>query len=84
MACMDANDSYAMKAATQIALGDNFGYVGYVFVLAFLLTTASFYLAVIRVRKRYISYQYAGVSFTAGSTVVNRLLAGVRLECNPL
>ena len=28
-------DSYAMKAATQIALGDNFGYVGYVFVLAF-------------------------------------------------
>ncbi|MFQ9622390.1 MAG: PTS sugar transporter subunit IIC [Enterobacteriaceae bacterium] len=24
-----------MKAATQIALGDNFGYVGYVFVLAF-------------------------------------------------
>lgn len=23
-------DSYAMKAATQIALGDNFGYVGYV------------------------------------------------------
>lgn len=31
-------DSYAMKAATQIALGDNFGYVGYVFVLAFLLT----------------------------------------------
>ncbi len=28
-------DSYAMKAATQIALGDNFGFVGYVFVLAF-------------------------------------------------
>ncbi len=28
-------DSYAMKAATQIALGNNFGFVGYVFVLAF-------------------------------------------------
>lgn len=29
-----------MKAATQIALGDNFGYVGYVFVLAFSQTFA--------------------------------------------
>lgn len=28
-------DSYAMKATTQEALGDKFGYVGYVFVIAF-------------------------------------------------
>ena len=28
-------DSYAMKATTQEALGNNFGYVGYVFLIAF-------------------------------------------------
>lgn len=46
-------DSYAMKAATQIALGDNFGYVGYVFVLAFLPTCCWYYLVGILVPKGY-------------------------------
>ncbi|SUH20615.1 PTS transport protein, component II [Salmonella enterica subsp. enterica] len=78
-------DSYAMKAATQIALGDNFGYVGYVFVLAFftnlLLVLFGRYTGA---KGIFLTGNTGGLSFT-GSTVVNRLLAGVRLgtiHCN--
>ncbi|VEB61727.1 PTS transport protein, component II [Salmonella enterica subsp. enterica] len=45
------------KAATQIALGDNFGYVGYVFVLAFFTNLLLVLFGPLYRRKRYISYR---------------------------
>ncbi|GIN69533.1 PTS ascorbate transporter subunit IIC [Bacillus sp. J14TS2] len=36
-------DSYAMKAATQEALGNNFGFVGYVFLIAFFVNLVLVY-----------------------------------------
>ena len=36
-------DSYAMKASTQEVLGDNFGFVGYVFLIAFMVNVILVY-----------------------------------------